>query len=1099
MPSSNVMNIIVQAQDMASSVAQKVDNSFRKLGRTIDDTFSTSLSNTKFNQELTSFGTDLDRVREKLKSVGVNGQSSFNQLTSAERRTLEKLSELDPVSASVLQKLSRIGISGQQTFNQLSSSEQRALVNMKSTAEQLEEVNSKLRVVGIGAAQASNMLNMMKLDPSIGSNLDRAKLKVSEMGYSLDSTKGKILVLGTAIQSSLVNKWDTIKTKVHTTATNIKTLLGNALNTVKSKVQNLGNAFSGLGGIISSAIGAIGMASISQMTIGLAMNRERMTALTNATMGSAKAGDQLLNGFVGVNKVFKDIHGNATNAFMGLDEMTNHSLVSLDDLGQAMSTIKMSTGMTNEQLMMFSSTVNDIGQRAILMGKSGDEAIGLMQAAGRGLNGEFEVLKSNFGITKDMLVDLGWSGAASDVEGYQKALDKALEKGGDMDGMLDTTTGHLETLKKNFRVAGRHVGEMFTPYIDMAVQKLNSLKETCPGLFENLVMIAGAVSGFATVAPSIAPMISVFGDVGSAIKKTAGFLGLMEVAEDAVTLKSTFLTIAEIAGADAAVLQTAANSGLTASFWAMASAILANPLTWVAVALIAIAVAVYEVGKSFGWWSDIGSMIGAIWAGIQRLWSAFINNPNVQGFLKDLSKAWDDLCIALAPVIDWAKKAWKELFPSSATGSFDIVRAIIDVFGQLGDFLGKVVNAFKRAWTTIGGFAGFLPVLLGPIGIVVFALRSIVCILLGCSPGIVPALQKTQQVFSSVFGAIAGFIGGAVSNIVSILTRIISALTNIFTRVSSVVSSYLTRVINSVISWATSIVSNAKNASSKFLATVVNHFGKLPVKVWNYLKNIIQKVTSWASTIVSKGKTAASKFLTAVVNHFSKLPSKVGTYISNTASRISSGANKWVSNARSKASSTVSAVTGQVSKLPGKVYSEFMGIGSRMLSAGSSLVSKARQIGSNIVKGLLDAMKIHSPGEIQQKVVAEFENTLSRVGSMDSTALGVGRSVGSSMVTGFSDFGLETGGFNADYSTDYTLSRESNEKIDVSIKQELDFVFDFKNLPDDVSEEKVMEMLKQMVTDKSVIQALVTNSDFQNLDAKVKNSILTKVRRARGV
>ena len=160
------------------------------------------------------------------------------------------------------------------------------------------------------------------------------------------------------------------------------------------------------------------MASISQMTVGLAMNRERMTALTNATKGSAKAGDQLLNGFVGVNKVFKDIHGNATNAFMGLDEMTNHSLVSLDDLGQAMSTIKMSTGMTNEQLMMFSSTVNDIGQRAILMGKSGDEAIGLMQAAGRGLNGEFEILKSNFGITKDTLTDIGWSGAAEESEGY---------------------------------------------------------------------------------------------------------------------------------------------------------------------------------------------------------------------------------------------------------------------------------------------------------------------------------------------------------------------------------------------------------------------------------------------------------------------------------------------------------------------------------------------------------------------------------------------------------------------------------------------------------------------------------------------------------
>lgn len=1072
MPSSNVMNIIVKAEDMASSVAQKVENSFRKLGNTIDSTFTTSLSNTKFNQELTSFGTDLDKVTQRLKQVGVNGQSSFNQLTNAERRTLEKLGELDPVSAQVLQHLTRIGITGKQSFNQLSTSEQKALMTMKSTSEQIEEVNSKLRVVGIGAAQAANMLNQMKLDPSVGSNLDRAKLKVSEMGYSLDSTKGKILVLGTAIQTSLGNKWDSIKTKVQTTATNIRTALGNAITSVKSKVQNLGNAFSGLGGIISSAIGAIGMASISQLTVGLAMNRERMTALTNATMGGAKAGDQLLNGFTGVNKVFKDLNGNSTNYFMGLDEMTNHSLVSLDDLGQAMSTIKMSTGMSNEELMMFSSTVNDVGQRAILMGKSGEEAISLMQAAGRGLNGEFDMLKSNFGITKETLTDLGWSGAADDVEGYQMALDKALEKGGDMDGMLDTTTGHLETLKKNFRVAGRHVGEMFTPYIDMAVQKLNDLNDRFPGLFQGLIGIAGAVSGFATVAPSIAPMISVFNDVGSAVKKTAGFLGLMEVAEDAVTLKSTFLTIAQIAGADAAVLQTAANSGLTASFWAMAAAILANPLTWVAVALIAIAVAVYEVGKSFGWWTDVGSMISAITAGLHRLWSAFINNPNVQGFLNDLSNAWNDICEALAPVIDWARKAWNELFPPSATGSFDIVREIIDVFGQLGDFLGKVVNSAKSAWEAIGSF-GVALAILGPVGLIVEALRRIVCILLGCSPGIIPALRQTQAVFMSVFGAIAGFIGGAVGNIVSILRTIISALTGIFTRVASIVRTNLTRTISSVI--------------------------------------------SWASTIVSKGKSASSKFLSSVVSYFSQLPNRVGNYISSTTGRIASGASSWVSNARSKASGVVTAVTGQVSRLPGKVYSEFMGIGSRMLSAGSQLVAKARQIGRNIVSGLLSSMGIASPGTIQRKVVLEFENTLGRVGDMTSTGLTVGRAVGSSIVNGFSDFDLSAPTLKADYAPDgIKLNNIATDEItgkdfdtrtgdfvevenELVVSGELTLKHEFINIPDSVSEDEVLRLIEESTLSDEFIHKLVNSKLFQNLDLKVKEKIKLKLNRNRGV
>ena len=69
----------------------------------------------------------------------------------------------------------------------------------------------------------------------------------------------------------------------------------------------------------------------------------------------------------------------------------------------------------------------------------------------------------------------------------------------------------------------------------------------------------------------------------------------------------------------------------------------------------------------------------------------------------------------------------------------------------------------------------------------------------------------------------------------------------------------------------------------------------------------------------------------------------------------------------------------------------------------------------------------------------------------------------------------------------------------MNIKQELELVFDFKNLPNDVDEDKLLEMLKEMVTDKSVIQALVSNPDFQSMDTKVKNSIIAKVKRARGV
>lgn len=59
------------------------------------------------------------------------------------------------------------------------------------------------------------------------------------------------------------------------------------------------------------------------------------------------------------------------------------------------------------------------------------------------------------------------------------------------------------------------------------------------------------------------------------------------------------------------------------ALWGMAAAALANPMVWIALAIVAaiglIVAAIYEVGKSFGWWTDVSSMLEAIKAGVMRL------------------------------------------------------------------------------------------------------------------------------------------------------------------------------------------------------------------------------------------------------------------------------------------------------------------------------------------------------------------------------------------------------------------------------------------------------------------------------------------------
>lgn len=989
---NHTIQLVIKAQDEASKKVKEVENQIKKFSTSSKTSMNqTSQATQKINQQLKKFGDDLDKVTERVKTVGIKGQYSFNQLSEAERKSLNNLSKLDPTSAKVLQHLTKIGINGRQSFNQLSTSEQKALMTMKSTAEQLEEVNSKLRVVGGGATQAAMQIAQIKLDSSIGSNMDRAKLKISEMGYSLDSTKGKILVLSMAIQSGLSNKWDAVKNKISSVASTIQSKLSGAISKVGQGIRSLGDKFSGLGGIISSVIGGIGMASITDMTVGLAMNRERMTALTNATMGGAKAGDQLLNGFTGVNAVFKDLQGNSTKTFMGLDEMTNHSLVSLDDLGQAMSTIKMSTGMTNEQLAMFSSTVNDVGQRAILMGKSGEESITLMQAAGRGLNGEFDMLKTNFGITKETLTDLGWSGAADDVEGYQKALDEALAKGGDMDGMLDTTTGHLETLKKNFRVAGRHVGEMFTPYIDQAVQMLNSLNDKFPHLYEGLVGIAGAVSGFATIAPSIAPALSAFDSLKDKTKSLLVFTGFLKGEEDALTLATLRESIAQKVSAATKWLSATATGAyslavgvLTGEITLVAAAqkvwnavMAANPIGLVIVALAALALAVYEVGKYFGWWKDIPSMLSSVWAGIQRLWSAFINNPDVQGFIKGLGDAWNSVTSALGPVITAVMNFFGVTVKSSE--EFDIVRVIIDsvgaAFHQVANAVRTAIGVFQTIYGVFQGIYSFLQ----PYGEAIYNfLKPIVCILLGCSPGIVPALEKVQEVFQTVWSFIAGFIGSYVSTVVS--------------------------VIGTVVTTVQSIV----NVFAQLLTGQISLSEAIPM-IWNLISNafvtiggtILSFITKWAGQLLTLAIRAATNFMNGIVNRIRNLPGKVYGFITSTASRIASGAVNWANNARNAATNTVNSVVNNIQGLPGKVYTEFFNIGGKIGEAASHVIQKAADFANGVKNKVLDILGIHSPGILQEKIGIEFQDITRSIGEKAKLAYENAKTFASNIISGF--------------------------------------------------------------------------------------------------
>lgn len=616
-----MIEIILKAVDQASSVFKQNEQAVKKFGDAAKEANQKANSANKQLQQSTGLtGKEINHLSVKLREVGEKGKSSFDKLSQSEQDSLIKFNMLDKASQNLLMQVNKVGNAN---FSGLSG----AINDAKSKFQSLNGYTK-----------------------TWSGSLDYSRSKLQLLGTDTDSLKGKIQVFGSAITTyvspkidSIKQKWDSLKSKTTEVASSIKTHLVNAANAVKSKfgeaiesvktkVQSLADKFSGLGGVVSSVFGGIGLKGVYDMTVGMSLNRDRVLNLSHALLGA----DQSLNEF----------KNDSDGLWAKMDADTTASLVSLDELAQALSVVKMSTGATTEQMAAFEPVLVDIGQRAILMGRSGDEAMALMTAAGKGLNGEFEMLRENLGITKEDLINAGWDGTAEDIEGYTKALEHCLESSGDVSDMMNTTTGKLTTLEKYWRIAGRSIGDKFLPYIDKALDKLNELakptKDGSMNLAQYAIGIIGVASGFATLAPTIAPVLQVLDHVNLSI--------------------------------------------------------LTSPWMWLVAVLALVGVAVYEVGVSFGWWSDISTMIFAISDGIRRLWEAFSNSPVVRQEIENLKTDFFNLLDAIKG-LGGVFSDWFDL----PEGKFDIVHSIITFFEANGPIIQQEVQNIRTEIITVLG------------------------------------------------------------------------------------------------------------------------------------------------------------------------------------------------------------------------------------------------------------------------------------------------------------------------------------------------------------------------------------------------------------
>ena len=429
----------------------------------------------------------------------------------------------------------------------------------------------------------------------------------------------------------------------------------------------------------------------------------------------------------------------------------------------------------------------------------------------------------------------GLSSALKECDGDTRKLEQAL-------GMQAGSLDHAS------EITGQYEGQLQQLADEEAEHK--TLTDQLGAAWEDVSL---SISG---VLSPLGSFVGLIGSAGSFALQINGLKTLTDTMKD-FNIQQTITNalegkgaIARVASALGITTEAAAADTAAVSFGGLAIAEGAA-LWWIlaiAAAIAALIVIVYEVGKAFGWWTDVSSMLDAISAGLNRLWEAFINNPDVQAFITAMNEAWTALSGAVQPAID----AVLSFFGVNMSGNFDIVRALIDAIGF--------------AWNAITA----------PIRLVIGLIWQVINVFQSLISGQI----TLQQAIILIWGAITNYWR-------TILTRLSSLLLSVFGR----------------------MVNNAKQKAQAIVTGVITYIKTLPARMTTQLLKGVTSIVNAGSKWVSHAKSEAGKVVSGVSDKLSGIGGRITSALSGVVNAFTkpfkdayNSVKEWVGKIKSKAS-----------------------------------------------------------------------------------------------------------------------------------------------------------------------------------------------------
>lgn len=287
------------------------------------------------------------------------------------------------------------------------------------------------------------------------------------------------------------------------------------------------------------------------------------------------------------------------------------------------------------------------------------------------------------------------------------------------------------------------------------------------------------------------------------------------------TLAAVFGVVAVALGALVAVV-----TAYTVAQWAMNAAVLANPITWIIVGIVAaIAAVVAIIVVVIEYWDQI---VVAVQNACAAVTSA-------------LQTAWEWVQNVFSTIAEWINTNVIQPVVNFFTGLWESIKSIWD----------NICNAIQVAIQFIGS------IISAAVDIITLPFQFI---WENCKEYVFAAWEWIKNAVSTAINAVKDTITNVMNAIKGFLSPILEAIKNVFSTAWNAIKTAVTTVLNAI----KSAVTTAWNAIKTAVTTVMNGIKSGVSTAWNAIKNTVSNVVNGIKSAVSTGFNAVKSTVSRV-------------------------------------------------------------------------------------------------------------------------------------------------------------------------------------------------------------------------------------------